>query len=238
MIGKAGDKGRAREAGCPRKSLQRPVLRRIGVQGLQCARQGGVKDRGEPTLGLRGLELTAQEFKEGHLGQPFQDRAAAGLGLINLGHDLGNGAREPVAHPGSADMDEFGQGGAERCEAGRLALDIAAEDADLPTLGGIVHDRRGLPGLGGKIAAGVPKEAIENEIGRIASPGDLAANAEHFALEVKGDSMINAGILEGDVVILRKCDTANTGDIIVGNTTYVVNATGGGTASAPKFLSR
>lgn len=67
----------------------------------------------------------------------------------------------------------------------------------------------------GKIAAGVPKEAIENEIGRIASPGDLAANAEHFALEVKGDSMINAGILEGDVVVLRKCDTANTGDIIV-----------------------
>lgn len=67
----------------------------------------------------------------------------------------------------------------------------------------------------GKIAAGVPKEAIETEIGRITAPGDLAANAEHFALEVKGDSMINAGILEGDVVVLRKCDTANTGDIIV-----------------------
>ncbi|MBL8560143.1 MAG: transcriptional repressor LexA [Hyphomonadaceae bacterium] len=67
----------------------------------------------------------------------------------------------------------------------------------------------------GKIAAGVPKEAIETEIGRITAPGDLAANAEHFALEVKGDSMINAGILEGDVVVLRRCDTANTGDIIV-----------------------
>ncbi len=67
----------------------------------------------------------------------------------------------------------------------------------------------------GKIAAGVPKEAIETEIGRITAPGDLAANAEHFALEVKGDSMINAGILEGDVVVLQKCDTANTGDIVV-----------------------
>jgi repressor LexA len=67
----------------------------------------------------------------------------------------------------------------------------------------------------GKIAAGVPKEAIETEIGRVAAPGDLAANADHFALEVKGDSMINAGILEGDVVVLQKCDTANTGDIIV-----------------------
>lgn len=67
----------------------------------------------------------------------------------------------------------------------------------------------------GKIAAGVPKEAIETEIGRITAPGDLAANADHFALEVKGDSMINAGILEGDVVVLQKCDTANTGDIVV-----------------------
>ncbi len=67
----------------------------------------------------------------------------------------------------------------------------------------------------GKIAAGVPKEAIETEIGRITAPGDLASNAEHFALEVKGDSMINAGILEGDVVVLQKCDTANTGDIVV-----------------------
>jgi repressor LexA len=89
-----------------------------------------------------------------------------------------------------------------------------------PSLVGAVEvhkDHEGGPDIPilGKIAAGVPKEAIETEIGRIASPGDLAANAEHFALEVKGDSMINAGILEGDVVVLRRCDTANTGDIVV-----------------------
>jgi repressor LexA len=67
----------------------------------------------------------------------------------------------------------------------------------------------------GKIAAGVPIEALENEIGRIALPPELGAPEEHFALEVTGDSMIQAGILDGDVVIMKKCDTANTGDIVV-----------------------
>lgn len=67
----------------------------------------------------------------------------------------------------------------------------------------------------GKIAAGVPVEAIENEIGRVALPPELGDANDHFALEVKGDSMIQAGILDGDVVILKKCDTANTGDIVV-----------------------
>ncbi len=67
----------------------------------------------------------------------------------------------------------------------------------------------------GKIAAGVPIEALENEIARIALPPELGEPAEHFALEVSGDSMIQAGILDGDVVIMKKCDTANTGDIVV-----------------------
>lgn len=89
------------------------------------------------------------------------------------------------------------------------ALVGAAIDVQRETDGG--YD---IPILG-KIAAGVPKEAIETEIGRITAPGDLAPNADHYALEVKGDSMINAGILEGDVVVLRRCDTAETGDIIV-----------------------
>ena len=67
----------------------------------------------------------------------------------------------------------------------------------------------------GKIAAGVPIEAIQNEIGRVSAPMDLLGNGEHYALEVKGDSMINAGILEGDIVVLRRSDTAETGDIVV-----------------------
>ena len=67
----------------------------------------------------------------------------------------------------------------------------------------------------GRIAAGVPIEAIQNETHRIRPPGDLPEGDDHFALEVKGDSMIEAGILDGDLVILKRTDDANTGDIVV-----------------------
>jgi repressor LexA len=67
----------------------------------------------------------------------------------------------------------------------------------------------------GKIAAGVPIEAIQNETGRVSVPSELEGAGEHYALEVRGDSMINAGILEGDLAILRRTDTANSGDIVV-----------------------
>jgi repressor LexA len=67
----------------------------------------------------------------------------------------------------------------------------------------------------GKIAAGMPAEALQNEIGRVALPPDLGEPNDHFALEVKGESMINAGILDGDVVIIRKGDTASNGEIVV-----------------------
>ncbi len=71
-----------------------------------------------------------------------------------------------------------------------------------------------LPVLG-RIAAGVPIEAIQNETGRIAAPeSDMNADS-HFALEVRGESMINAGIVDGDVVILRRGEDANSGDIVV-----------------------
>jgi repressor LexA len=66
----------------------------------------------------------------------------------------------------------------------------------------------------GRIAAGVPIAAIQHEIGRIAAPDQLDP-ALHFALEVKGDSMIEAGILEGDFVIIRRTDDAQSGDIVV-----------------------
>ena len=67
----------------------------------------------------------------------------------------------------------------------------------------------------GRIAAGVPIEAIQHETSRIHPPSDLPEGDEHFALEVKGDSMIDAGILDGDLVILKRTDDANTGDIVV-----------------------
>ncbi|MGW8206329.1 MAG: transcriptional repressor LexA [Hyphomicrobiaceae bacterium] len=67
----------------------------------------------------------------------------------------------------------------------------------------------------GRIAAGTPISAIQNHTHDIACPPDLLTNGQHFALEVKGDSMIEAGIHDGDTVIIRRCDTAENGDIIV-----------------------
>lgn len=66
----------------------------------------------------------------------------------------------------------------------------------------------------GKIAAGTPIEAIQSEVGRVALPTDLGPG-DYFALEVRGDSMKDAGIFEGDVVILRRGQAADTGDIVV-----------------------
>jgi repressor LexA len=67
----------------------------------------------------------------------------------------------------------------------------------------------------GRIAAGVPIEAIQHQTHSIAVPPEMLSGGEHYALEVKGDSMIEAGIFEGDTVIIRNTQTANPGDIIV-----------------------
>ena len=67
----------------------------------------------------------------------------------------------------------------------------------------------------GKIAAGTPIEAIQNEVNRIAIPEELSKGGEHFGLKVSGDSMIEAGINDGDTVIVKKANTANNGQIVV-----------------------
>ncbi len=67
----------------------------------------------------------------------------------------------------------------------------------------------------GRIAAGTPIEAIQHEIDRIPAPPGMIGQGEHFALEIKGDSMIEDGILDGDIVIIRRADTAENGAIVV-----------------------
>ena len=67
----------------------------------------------------------------------------------------------------------------------------------------------------GRIAAGVPIAAIQTRGATITVPPDMVAGGEHFALEVRGDSMVEAGILDSDTVIIRKQDSADTGDIVV-----------------------
>ena len=67
----------------------------------------------------------------------------------------------------------------------------------------------------GKIAAGTPIEAIQNEVSRIPLPTNIEKNGEYFGLKVQGDSMIEAGINEGDTVVIKKTDVADNGKIVV-----------------------
>ena len=73
---------------------------------------------------------------------------------------------------------------------------------------------RELPILG-RIAAGTPIDAIQHERERLPVPESMLGAGEHYVLEVQGDSMIDAGILDGDYVIIKKGDTANSGEIVV-----------------------
>jgi len=76
------------------------------------------------------------------------------------------------------------------------------------------HEMNKIPVLG-KIAAGTPIEAIQNEVSKISLPVEFTKNGEYFGLKVSGDSMIEAGINDGDTVIVRKSSTADNGQIVV-----------------------
>jgi repressor LexA len=69
--------------------------------------------------------------------------------------------------------------------------------------------------LVGRIAAGTPIEALQNKMADVPVPSGMLGRGDHYALEVTGDSMINAGILDGDTVIIQEADTAITGEIVV-----------------------
>jgi repressor LexA len=84
----------------------------------------------------------------------------------------------------------------------RAAMPVEVHAVELPVMG--------------QIAAGVPIEAIEHRTHSVAVPGQmLGSRGDHYALEVKGDSMIDAGINDGDVVVILETSTADDGDIVV-----------------------
>ncbi|MEM8824016.1 MAG: transcriptional repressor LexA, partial [Pseudomonadota bacterium] len=93
-------------------------------------------------------------------------------------------------------------GGAARPSAPPNAMPVQSEAATLPLMG--------------RIAAGVPIEAISEVSRHVAVPGQmLDRGGDHYALEVRGDSMIDAGINDGDVVVIREQTVADNGDIVV-----------------------
>ncbi|WP_435170527.1 transcriptional repressor LexA [Falsirhodobacter sp. 1013] len=90
----------------------------------------------------------------------------------------------------------------DRMAAPAGALPISIDALEIPVMG--------------KIAAGIPVEAIQNITHHVAVPGSMiAGRGQHYALTVEGDSMIDAGINNGDTVIIRQQTTADNGDIVV-----------------------
>ena len=90
-------------------------------------------------------------------------------------------------------------------DLGRVRTTAADEDSGRPIAVPVM----------GRIAAGTPIEAIQTRSHVINMPADMMSSGDHFALEVRGDSMIEAGILDGDVALIRKTEAADTGDIVV-----------------------
>ena len=93
----------------------------------------------------------------------------------------------------------------------KMARSIAPEGLTPPDA---ANDVVQIP-LYGKIAAGLPIEAVANETETISVPASMTGNGQYYALLVEGDSMINAGILNGDTVIIKRANQANDGDIVV-----------------------
>jgi repressor LexA len=147
------------------------------------------------------------------------EKRARALEIVRLPENTADGVR-PAATRNQAQrmsrLEPGARGARGESRDHRLENRIPADSrqqAQLPRR----HDNDGvtpIPVLG-RIAAGTPIEALQNRGTDVPVPGMLLGSGEHYALEVTGDSMINAGILDGDTVIIRKVDTANTGDIVV-----------------------
>ncbi|MBX6323071.1 MAG: transcriptional repressor LexA [Rhodospirillaceae bacterium] len=158
-------------------------------------------DEMKDALGLRsksGIHRLISGLEERGFIRRIQHRARA-LEVARLPDDLGIPRKsEPPRRPGFSPNVIRGNFGAALAGA---AVPSAGESVTLP--------------LYGRIAAGTPIEALRDHSNSIEVPASLLGRGEHYALEVEGDSMINAGIHDGDIVLIEKCDTAETGAIIV-----------------------
>ena len=103
-----------------------------------------------------------------------------------------------------------------RPNVGKFAPRLISNN-DTPLLGSpadIGGDAVSLP-MYGRIAAGTPIEALRDETAHVDVPANLLRNGDHYVLEVEGDSMVDAGIFDGDTVVIERCDNAENGAIVV-----------------------
>ncbi|MHA1525314.1 MAG: transcriptional repressor LexA [Alphaproteobacteria bacterium] len=127
---------------------------------------------------------------------------ARALEIVRLPDSVASSVRRGGGFSPNLIEGSLGQGGADDGRAGEMG---APELAQAPTYVPIM----------GRIAAGTPISAIQDHTHSIAVPPEMLSSGEHFALEVRGDSMIEAGIFNGDTVVLKKAVTATSGDIVV-----------------------
>ena len=130
-------------------------------------------------------------------------------------------ASSPPAEPGARDqkvikMPEAAQAGLAN---GRHGFTPSVIEGNLGRVTRTTNEDEGgrpvtVPVMG-RIAAGTPIEALQTRTHSINVPPEMLASGEHYALEVRGDSMVEAGILDGDMALIQRSDAADTGDIVV-----------------------
>ncbi|MCB2096011.1 MAG: transcriptional repressor LexA [Parvularculaceae bacterium] len=162
-------------------------------------------DEMKEALNLRsksGIHRLITALEERGFLRRLPNRARA-LEVLRLPDDASNSKRQAAKFAPSVVTGNFAaRGGAGRSAASR----------GRPGPAGVAGNE--LPVLG-RIAAGTPIEAIQHEVDRIAAPDALLASGEHYILEVQGESMIEAGIFDGDYAVIQRVDDAINGDIVV-----------------------
>ncbi|MBT8471928.1 MAG: transcriptional repressor LexA [Marinicaulis sp.] len=159
-------------------------------------------DEMKDALGLRsksGIHRLITALEERKFIRRLPNRARA-LEVLRIPDDLASA--EPKAKPANFSPSVVDGGFSRRRGASPRKQPAArAGVSDLPVLG--------------RIAAGTPIEAIQHEVDRVSAPDTLIGSGEHYILEVQGESMIDAGIHDGDYAIIKQCDDAGSGDIVV-----------------------
>ncbi len=156
-------------------------------------------DEMKDALGLRsksGIHRLITGLEERGFIRRLPHRARA-LEVLRLPENMA-----PPARPAHAAADGFAPN--------VIQGDFTLPGAVVPTDSEAVH----LP-LYGRIAAGTPLEALRDHSVTVDVPASMLGTGEHYALEVDGDSMIDAGIHDGDTVVIQRCDTADNGSIVV-----------------------
>jgi repressor LexA len=155
--------------------------------------------------------ITALE-ERGYLRR--MEKRARALEILRLPENVSDTLRPATTRNQAQRLVHVPGGRSSRGNGGELRIPSDARGAGSPRRGGETENAAHVPLLG-RIAAGTPIEALQNKVSDIPVPASMLARGDHYALEVTGDSMINAGILDGDTVVIQKSDTANTGEIVV-----------------------